>query len=262
MNETQDDAPTGALSNEDLERLEDILDDLRSRDDEVPQWEFLDGALAALVCTRRPIAADEYMPMLIGVGDGGTSHFKDEAQATEFARLWNLRWEEVVTGLDAKVENLADDACYQPDMMDVRGAMLSLPEEDRADVPDSDIPSFGQVWALGFMFVVENWSEEWAAPRDKETADWLDQALQCIVTLSEDDAGTPTVNMHEENGPATVSEERMNDYAAAIWAVYDLRQLWKSLGPRVEPVKKDAQPGRNDPCWCGSGKKFKKCHGA
>lgn len=20
-------------------------------------------------------------------------------------------------------------------------------------------------------------------------------------------------------------------------------------------------PGRNDPCWCGSGKKFKKCHG-
>ncbi|TME34542.1 MAG: hypothetical protein E6I66_01455 [Chloroflexi bacterium] len=20
-------------------------------------------------------------------------------------------------------------------------------------------------------------------------------------------------------------------------------------------------PGRNEPCWCGSGKKFKKCHG-
>jgi hypothetical protein len=20
------------------------------------------------------------------------------------------------------------------------------------------------------------------------------------------------------------------------------------------------EPGRNDPCWCGSGKKFKKCH--
>jgi preprotein translocase subunit SecA len=20
--------------------------------------------------------------------------------------------------------------------------------------------------------------------------------------------------------------------------------------------------GRNEPCWCGSGKKFKKCHGA
>ena len=25
--------------------------------------------------------------------------------------------------------------------------------------------------------------------------------------------------------------------------------------------KKEAKPGRNDPCWCGSGKKYKKCHG-
>jgi uncharacterized protein YecA (UPF0149 family) len=22
------------------------------------------------------------------------------------------------------------------------------------------------------------------------------------------------------------------------------------------------QPGRNDPCWCGSGTKFKQCHGS
>ena len=25
--------------------------------------------------------------------------------------------------------------------------------------------------------------------------------------------------------------------------------------------RSDQRPGRNDPCWCGSGKKFKKCHG-
>ena len=24
--------------------------------------------------------------------------------------------------------------------------------------------------------------------------------------------------------------------------------------------KKEPSVGRNDPCWCGSGKKFKKCH--
>jgi len=29
----------------------------------------------------------------------------------------------------------------------------------------------------------------------------------------------------------------------------------------VEAVVKGDQPGRNDPCPCGSGKKFKKCHG-
>jgi preprotein translocase subunit SecA len=27
-------------------------------------------------------------------------------------------------------------------------------------------------------------------------------------------------------------------------------------------VDESEQIGRNDPCWCGSGKKFKKCHGA
>jgi preprotein translocase subunit SecA len=28
-----------------------------------------------------------------------------------------------------------------------------------------------------------------------------------------------------------------------------------------QPVKVEKTPGRNDPCWCGSGKKFKLCHG-
>jgi preprotein translocase subunit SecA len=34
--------------------------------------------------------------------------------------------------------------------------------------------------------------------------------------------------------------------------------------PPVEQrrVVEAEQLGRNDPCWCGSGKKFKKCHGA
>jgi preprotein translocase subunit SecA len=29
-----------------------------------------------------------------------------------------------------------------------------------------------------------------------------------------------------------------------------------------EPVRAGQKIGRNDPCWCGSGKKFKRCHGA
>jgi uncharacterized protein YecA (UPF0149 family) len=32
--------------------------------------------------------------------------------------------------------------------------------------------------------------------------------------------------------------------------------------PRAETVRRDADKvGRNDPCPCGSGKKYKKCHG-
>jgi hypothetical protein len=31
-------------------------------------------------------------------------------------------------------------------------------------------------------------------------------------------------------------------------------------GPAQLPVRRHAAPGRNDPCWCGSGRKYKKCH--
>ncbi|MEP6824615.1 MAG: SEC-C metal-binding domain-containing protein, partial [Ramlibacter sp.] len=86
--------------------------------------------------------------------------------------------------------------------------------------------------------------------------------LNAIVALSEDDTGIPSSSMFTEDGPPSVSARRLDDFGAAIWAVYDLRQLWKALGPRVEAVRKDAAPGRNDPCPCGSGKKYKKCHGA
>jgi preprotein translocase subunit SecA len=31
--------------------------------------------------------------------------------------------------------------------------------------------------------------------------------------------------------------------------------------PKVQPVRAEQKVGRNDPCPCGSGKKFKNCHG-
>ena len=33
-------------------------------------------------------------------------------------------------------------------------------------------------------------------------------------------------------------------------------------GGQRQPVRKEKKPGRNDPCPCGSGKKYKKCCGA
>ncbi len=40
----------------------------------------------------------------------------------------------------------------------------------------------------------------------------------------------------------------------------------QSIGGNDAPIKtvrrEEPKIGRNDPCWCGSGKKYKKCHGA
>lgn len=263
MNTSTDTTPEN-LSEEQLDTLEDILNSLREQDDEVPDWEFCDGFLTALACTRRPIALTDWLPLLVGDADSFTS---DEALDT-FTTLTQQRLAQIRHQLDLPVENLEDERAFQPQVLDTRGAMLAMPEEEqaalKADLAEANqpLPPLAQVWALGFMFVVENWAEEWQPPRDKEAAAMLEQAMQTLMALLEDDRHPPAHNLYQEEAPASTSQQRIDAYAEAIWAVYDLRQLWRSLGPRVETIIKASQPGRNDPCSCGSGKKYKKCCGA
>ncbi len=53
-----------------------------------------------------------------------------------------------------------------------------------------------------------------------------------------------------------LTQEQMTDPNQAAAAAHDTR----AQQPRT-PIIKDKLPGRNDPCPCGSGKKFKNCHG-
>jgi uncharacterized protein len=256
------------LEAEDFDELDAILDDLRTRYDETPQWEFCEGFMAAVVCSRRPIAAAEYLPVLLAVPAEGEApdpeggSFASAEQGGRFLTLWNRRWQEVETALDAEVDSLEDDNCYHPEVMDIRGAVAEMAPEERAAFKGEDLPAFAQVWALGFMFAVESWPDEWTAPRDKDAAKWLDGALQAVVAMTEDDTAAPEVSPLSEDGAPSTSIARLNAFGEAIWAVYDLRELWKTMGPKVETVRVEATPGRNDLCHCGSGKKFKKCHGA
>jgi uncharacterized protein len=275
-------ADPASMADTEFDRLDALLDRLRDTQEEVPQWEFCEGFMAALLCCRRPIPPAEYFPALLG-GEGDVGDVGDEAQAAatgaeallpfpdpadraEFQALWTRRWHEVEQALDAPVETLEDPRVYAPEVMDVRGAIAALGDEERAamdeNLADETLPSFAQVWALGFMYAVETWAEEWAPPRDKDAAEVMEASLEKMVVLTEDDMGEPSISMFGEDTPPSVSQERLNAYGEAIWAVYDLRDVGRSLGPRVETVRKAATPGRNDPCWCGSGKKFKRCHGA
>jgi uncharacterized protein len=264
-------ADTPWMETEAFDELDAILDELRSRYDETPQWEFCEGFMAAVICSRRPIAADEYLSVLLGLPaadqvdeepDEDSGSFASDEQRERFLALWMQRWNEVATALDAEVDSLEDDNCYHPEVMDIRGVVADLPPEEQAAFAKEDLPAFAQVWALGFMFAVESWTDEWAAPRDKDAAKWLDGALQAIVGMTEDDTGAPQVSPLSEDGTPSTSIARLNAFGEAIWAVYDLRELWKTMGPKVETLRKEATPGRNDPCSCGSGKKYKKCCGA
>jgi len=261
--------PTAALNDDDFEALDQMLDDLRERIEEVPQWEFCEGFMAALLCCRRAIGQDEYFGALLSdpaTGTFGPGLFASPEAHARFLALWQRRWDEVQAALDAPVESLDDDRAYAPEVVDVRGAVAAMDEHERAamqaELGEEDLPFFAQVWALGFMYAVETWPEEWTPPRDKEAAQWLEDALNRIVAMTEDDTDEPSISMFGEDSPPSVSQARLNVYGDAIWAVYDLRDLWKNIGPRVEQVVKGEGAGRNDPCPCGSGKKYKKCCGA
>jgi uncharacterized protein len=248
-------ARPGPLTPEDFDALDAELDLLREDDEDTPEWEFCEGFLAALVCMRRAVPAEEYWPVLLGPNFRPMEHM-------EFVWRWRRRWEEIAFALDQPVEVLDDERTYQPEVLDTRGAILALPPQERAEGDLDNLPAYAQVWAIGFLAAVESWPEDWVPPRDAEAAEMIATALEDIAALAQADAGEPAVSMYSEDGPPSVSNERLDALAAAIWAAYDLRQVWRSIGPRIEPVRKAPQPGRNDPCPCGSGKKYKKCHGA
>jgi preprotein translocase subunit SecA len=67
-------------------------------------------------------------------------------------------------------------------------------------------------------------------------------ALAAAAAAAEAQGGGASVGAYAENGGAAEPE----------------------LAPVIEQrvVDGEHQVGRNDPCWCGSGKKFKRCHGA
>ena len=50
---------------------------------------------------------------------------------------------------------------------------------------------------------------------------------------------------------------------ALVFDIVDLAQIGIEQRHKVETVVRDGpKVGRNDPCPCGSGRKYKQCHGA
>lgn len=86
--------------------------------------------------------------------------------------------------------------------------------------------------------------------------------------------GTNMAKLGTEKNPAVVhvqTEERIEEIASTFekhgWRYIigiepdkpeDISDLERLLNPPA-PKHVDKKPGRNEPCFCGSGKKYKKC---
>ena len=94
--------------------------------------------------------------------------------------------------------------------------------------------------------------------RSIQATEWLGlEILETMDGREGDDSGTVTFKAHfRENGKAgTLSERSEFRRIGCAWH-YFRGDVDISAGRPVTSA------GRNDPCPCGSGKKFKKCHGA
>jgi preprotein translocase subunit SecA len=111
--------------------------------------------------------------------------------------------------------------------------------------------------------------------RDLMNTIWADFArmiynVEVEVTPEEDPAGALPANGQARNGGATLQysggilDDQPSAYGGDTGA-YGVDAEDPAAGPTtVQQRRVDSNEaiGRNDPCWCGSGKKFKKCHGA
>lgn len=259
--------PINPLTDDEFAQLEAMLDGMRQRRAATPTWEFCEGFMAALVCCRRVIEPAEYWPVLLPL----PNPWHNALQEQRFEDLWTRRWHAVRHALDTPVTSLDDAGAYQPALDHATDPAVhsaaDSPVADAPTVPGSNpqarqAPSFGQRWAQGFMAVVQAWPDEWKGPRNTNAQAWRASAQGLVEALTQPDTALPTqAAFADSEGPPTVSRMRMKAFADAIWAVYNMRDMWRTLGPRVATAHKPATPGRNDPCSCGSGKKYKKCCG-
>jgi uncharacterized protein len=205
--------------------------------------EPLDGYLTALVlCPGDTVEPEAWLPRVWGKAPPRWENAADEAAARE---LLMLAW-----------HTAARRVRFNSDELTADGALFWwLPDDPEAE--HGDDVDIGAAWAGGFLEGMDLRSEAWDAWIAKD--DWIGEVEAYVEALAigsyppEQEGGAPV--------PLTY-QERLEIHAGLPDMLHDLHiHRIESLTPR-EPVRRAATPERNDPCPCGSGRKFKKCCGS
>ncbi|WP_185966718.1 SEC-C metal-binding domain-containing protein [Clostridium sp. HBUAS56017] len=94
--------------------------------------------------------------------------------------------------------------------------------------------------------------------------------IELIFNIKNEIGTLSIVNLLENNGVVfTEGSKESDELVTAVAEVYNSTPIWTLKGStpleledrRKTVVKKEKEPGRNEPCPCGSGKKYKKCCG-
>ncbi|MES2718386.1 MAG: UPF0149 family protein [Pseudomonadota bacterium] len=244
----------------DIAALEQVCERLANFGADV-SLEWVDGYLTALLASRRVIAPGEWLPAMLG--DAFERAFADPQDVQQAMAALMGRWNVIASQLD--VDSLLED----PEAVRLAPLMIQYDDAARAEMVAAghmtaeeapDLLQTGALWAEGFTDATEAFADDWPEP-DSDTDDgrWYDDCMSRVLALM-----LPQVDLAEHLAQHYPGEsiERDQLIDEACFAVQDLRLLWLEHAPKPETRRVEPTPGRNDPCPCGSGKKFKKCHGA
>ncbi|RZA18972.1 MAG: YecA family protein [Proteobacteria bacterium] len=211
------------LSEEQLNLLEDVLEKYRS-EASVLNVSELDGFFVAVVSGPEPVAFDDWYLMLWGASEF-LPVWQDEA---EFERFFSLIMQHmnhlaaVLLHFPNEFEPLFNEA-------EVDGEMLLIVED----------------WCFGYMRGMSV-GNGWPVLPEKQQ-----QYLGTIVVHTEED--DPFV------GDDPLVADPMDIVDIIPHAVVQLHRYWRNLRSHWSAARNGPKVGRNDPCPCGSGKKFKQC---
>ena len=224
------------LSDEELDELDHFMRH-EVNCDEGMTLDMLDGYLHAIAIGPKNLMPQQWMPSIWGKGDSMMPPVESIDKLNRILGLIMRMFNSIITGLEEDPPEIYPQWCAQ----EYRGR-----EYDDAEG-----------WAYGFTQGVHLCQAEWAPLlQTPQGQAWY----RPIGLLGEDDFGPEQDALTKT--PAMRSKLALQIPEAVVamhryWlpyrhAVYE-REVAKAMQPRV---------GRNEPCPCGSSKKFKKCCGA
>ena len=235
-----------ALDDAELDRLGDLLDALP--DEQAMGLEEMDGFFSALHCAPAMPPMGQIIELVLGGNaEGGAAQGDASTSAEDIAELLSLtmrHWNAIGTGLARGVEG-SDDDVHVP-----------LLFEDEAGVVA------GNDWARGFwratLFDLESWRTMMSDAQGG-------QAMGAIAALAfEHDPDPSRRVMKIEPGQR---EQFVMALSAGLHIAYryfapQRRAAAQAVRAANTVVRDEPKVGRNYPCPCGSGRKYKRCHGA
>lgn len=224
-----------ALTDAELEQLANFLPG-----NSAMTLEELDGYFAALICSPRYISMNEYFPHILGEDFA----FASDDQAMLITGLLFRHWNAITDQLQNSIEQ--SDVIYLPLLYQNEAGLV-----------------YGNEWANGFMRGTQMCPRDWSTLLDDKS---YGGSLLPIMMLANEHHADP------EMRPSPISSEKREDILAMMTA--GVIQIFRYFEPhrqsRAEQMAMEgptpfrrAGPkiGRNDPCPCGSGKKYKTCCG-